>query len=111
MRGTGDDFRVDPFAQPKARQVGLPAQTPMLIAHQKAYLFNKLTLASHSYCSKQCLTLDSASADDGEQKCFSSCLSQYSASMNMLLDQTDKFKKSLADIRLNGGDIYAARDI
>ena len=82
-----------------------------MLAHQQAYLDNKTTLAAHNYCAKHCLDLSSAGASDAEGSCLSSCVKQYASSMSMLMSQQENFQAMLKDIKLNGGDIYAARDI
>ena len=87
MRTYTDEFRHDPFADNNAVAIGPPNMSDVLIAHQKTYLKNKTALASHMFCAKQCLSLDSGKASDGEAKCLSSCVSQYSSSMNMLISQ------------------------
>ena len=72
---------------------------------------NAKVTAFHHYCAKKCLNLNSAKMADVESSCLESCVGRYKFAIGVWNDERDVFKQTLAEVRLNGGDVYDARDI
>ena len=111
MREIGDEFRQNPHLDTKVEVVGPPTQNAFYIAYEKNYLKNKTVLASHTYCANQCLDLNLSKTSGNEETCFKSCVTQFGSSMQMMLAQQKQFEDMIGDIKLNGGNVYEARDI
>ena len=111
MRHPTDDFRYDPYAETQFAKVPERSANSPMMANKDHYLKTKTALFGHKFCTQHCFDLSQAKTSQEESSCLSSCVSQYSSSMKMLMSQQVQFENMLKDLKLNGRDIFEARDI
>ena len=106
MRQPNHDFHVNPHVAIGTQEIGQPSMSAPLVAHSQVFTKNLFVSKAHTFCSKGCVDLSSGKMSEAEANCLDSCLNKYSMANSMLAAERKTFNQTLADIRLNGGDIY-----
>ena len=107
MRQPTHDFHVNPFEAIGTEEIGSPDKSSPVLAYQAVFAKNVFVAKAHSYCNKTCVNLSTPKLSDEESGCLNTCLGKYSLAQILFVGEKMKLKKTMDEIKLNGGDIYA----
>ena len=112
MRQPTTEFHQDPFKIFKVTPVDDPDNTPQNQAYIAQFGKNMILKKSYNFCSAKCIDLSvGGKMADAEQSCMQQCVNKYYDSMKLYGQEFTSYNNTLAQIKLNGGDVYESRDI
>ena len=112
MRQIGEEFKVDPHKPIGAEAVPEPQLPESFKKDHLRWLTNLVTMRQHKYCSALCINFTSSTnLGDMEKTCMQNCFTKYNQALESYAIERSFFQEGLEDLKAQGKDHYASRNI